>query len=84
VSETCDFGCGPSGPEYVNAGVGVVPACPVHGWFAPFVDSLVAERERYKQAMGRAMDELGVPDGDYPAPVSNAYYILDAAIKEAA
>jgi len=57
VSETCDFGCGPSGPEYVNAGVGVVPACPVHGWFAPFVDSLVAERERYKQAMGRAMDE---------------------------
>lgn len=34
----------------------------------------------YRAAMNRAMLEIGIPDDTYPAPVSNAYYILRDAL----
>lgn len=53
------------------------------GWFAnafgtadmhsPYIDRL-----RYlTESIDRALDELGVPTSDYPAPVANAVRILD-------
>lgn len=37
--KTCEFGCGPTGDEHVSPGVGIVPACPVHGWMCELIDS---------------------------------------------
>jgi hypothetical protein len=39
---------------------------------------------RYREAVKSAMNELGVPGKDYPAPVANAYEILHGAIAGAA
>lgn len=42
----CQFGCGPdTSGQYVNAGAGLVSACPVHGWMAPFMDAAGARAE---------------------------------------
>ena len=35
----------------------------------------------YRIAMIAAMNELGVPDGSYPAPVANAYDMLKQAVE---
>lgn len=39
VAGPCEFGCGLLGDEYVSPGVGIAPACPVHGPLAPDVPS---------------------------------------------
>jgi hypothetical protein len=54
----------------------------------PFVDEIVRDAYRaiddLRGALRQIMDELGVPDDDYPAPVANAYRIAEAAlVKEA-
>jgi hypothetical protein len=42
---------------------------------------LLKERDRLREAIRNAMNELGVPQPDYPAPISNAYNILAEALK---
>ncbi len=39
---------------------------------------------RYWTAIREAMNELGVPQPSYPAPVANAYKLLKAALSERA
>ncbi len=53
----------------------------------PNVDEMRRERDWYRareeellQAVNRALAELGVPTGDYPAPVTNAVTILAKAL----
>lgn len=46
------------------------------------VTRLEAERDRYKQALVAARNELGVPGPDYPAPVANAAGIIAGALDE--
>jgi len=36
----------------------------------------------YEKAIRAALDELGVPDGNYPAPVANAWNILQGMLPE--
>jgi hypothetical protein len=43
-------------------------------------DELRADCVRLREALGAAMNELGVPGVGYPAPVANAYGILLAAL----
>lgn len=50
--ETCEFGCGPTGDEYVNPGVGIVPACPVHGWMCELIEA--ANARAVEAAVGGA------------------------------
>ena len=38
--------------------------------------------KQYREALKRIMSELGVPDGQYPAPVANAYAIADKALRQ--
>lgn len=45
--------------------------------------TVAAEMKRLKTAIRDARNELGVPDADYPAPVTNACAILNAALEEA-
>lgn len=42
--------------------------------------ALLAERERHVAAMRAALNELGVPQPGYPAPVVNAVNLLGAAL----
>lgn len=37
--------------------------------------------DKYRTALGRVMNELGVPDENYPAPVANAYEIAGHALE---
>lgn len=41
--KVCEFGCGPSGEEYVEPGFGLVPMCPVHGWMCNVLDNAAAQ-----------------------------------------
>jgi hypothetical protein len=45
-------------------------------------DQLRAEVKRLREAAQAALDELGVPDHNYPAPVVNAVEILRAPLGE--
>lgn len=48
-AQVCQFGCGPypEGESPLPPGVGLVSACPVHGWVIPLLD---ASHDRAKQA----------------------------------
>jgi chromosome segregation ATPase len=39
-----------------------------------------AERDRLRKAIHQAIDELGIPDANYPQPVANAHDILCAVL----
>ncbi len=41
---------------------------------------LVNEAEYLREKIGQALDELGVPGPEYPAPVANAVVILRQAL----
>ena len=67
----CAFGCGPY-PEdsiHVGAGIGLVPACPIHGWVAPMLDArddaikaAEARCERLQQALGNLLTYAQLDD----------------------
>jgi hypothetical protein len=62
----CEFGCGPTGSEYVTPGFGLVPACPVHGWVCELLDARdarLAEVEREKERY-RIEADCGLRDYD--------------------
>ena len=44
-------------------------------------EKIKAENEMLKGMIRMALDELGVPNDQYPAPVSNAVDILNQALK---
>ena len=43
--------------------------------------AILNEIPALKEALDRIKHELGVPSSDYPAPVANAWYIADAALR---
>ena len=56
---TCDFGCGPEpddGSHVGGPGIGLVPACPVHGWMAPLLDSSASELAALRVELQAARD----------------------------
>lgn len=60
--------------------------CPEHGPFGPATfccactrAKVEVERDRYRDALQRIINELGVPDETYPSPVANA---VDIATEE--
>jgi len=46
-------------------------------WNTGFTEGWNACRKHSRRIMKEAMSELGVPQGNYPAPVANAYDILN-------
>ena len=44
---------------------------------------LIAAAPSLLEALQRVKSELGVPSGDYPAPVANAWTIADVALAQA-
>jgi hypothetical protein len=51
AAKGCEFGCGPTGEEYVEPGVGLVPACPVHGWMCVLLETRDQLLTRYRTAL---------------------------------
>ncbi len=41
----------------------------------------MSEATRLRESLERIKSELGVPDGNYPAPVANAWHIADSALQ---
>jgi hypothetical protein len=48
----------------------------------PIEDSIQARLEIAMEAMTKALLELGIPQAEYPAPVSNAWEIINNALAE--
>ena len=52
-----------------------------HNEYRLFRHDAGAEIERLRAALDKIMHELGVPQPGYLAPVANAYYIAEEALK---
>lgn len=45
------------------------------------IENHLTEKKRIKGLIRMALDELGIPTEDYPAPISNAMGFLNTALK---